>query len=67
MMVVDLEGKIGDKEYLLTDPAIHCTDVMRFACAKTNLGPGGIAKFFQTHRCGELCKRILPPEELIES
>ncbi|KAF0710114.1 hypothetical protein AaE_012638 [Aphanomyces astaci] len=45
LMVVDLQGQRVDHHTLvLTDPAIHCIDGVRFA-GGTNLGPRGMAKF----------------------
>ncbi|UJR38572.1 hypothetical protein I4U23_031238 [Adineta vaga] len=58
MMVVDLQGMdIGDDQtYLLTDPCIHSTDLLRFG--KTNLGKPGIKRFFQTHVCNAICHAL---------
>ncbi|UJR38571.1 hypothetical protein I4U23_031237 [Adineta vaga] len=58
MMVVDLQGMdIGDdRTYLLTDPCIHSTDLMRFG--RTNLGKPGIKRFFQTHVCNSICRAL---------
>jgi hypothetical protein len=52
LCVVDLQGV----NLLLTDPAIHCTNLLRFG--RTNLGLDGMARFFRTHKCGELCKKM---------
>ena len=58
MIVVDLQGiDIGDNEtYLLTDPCIHLTNLMRFG--KTNLGKPGMKRFFQTHVCNAICHAL---------
>ncbi|UJR38569.1 hypothetical protein I4U23_031235 [Adineta vaga] len=58
MIVVDLQGiDIGDNQtYLLTDPCIHSTDLMRFG--RTNLGKPGIKRFFQTHMCNAICHAL---------
>jgi hypothetical protein len=58
MIVVDLQGiDIGDNQtYLLTDPCIHSTDLMRFG--RTNLGTPGIKRFFQTHLCNVICHAL---------
>lgn len=60
-MVVDLQGIVssgigGERTLLLTDPAIHCKDIMRFG--RTNLGPVGMQVFFERHRCNEFCKKL---------
>ena len=41
LIVVDLQG-VGS---WLTDPAIHCTNKLRFG--RTNLGADGIARYFK--------------------
>ncbi|GMR43981.1 hypothetical protein PMAYCL1PPCAC_14176 [Pristionchus mayeri] len=63
LMVVDLEGVVpqsigseGSKGVLLTDPAIHCTDLTRYG--KLNHGPGGMKKFFDHHVCNQFCKKL---------
>ena len=60
-MVVDLQGVIsvdgaGQKIIKLTDPAIHCTDSLRFG--RTNLGVDGMKSFFTKHVCNQICKRM---------
>jgi hypothetical protein len=54
LMVVDLQGVVNDKGYFLTDPAIHCRNLLYFG--KTNLGVPGMKKFFQTHKCNAICR-----------
>ncbi|GMT16702.1 hypothetical protein PFISCL1PPCAC_7999, partial [Pristionchus fissidentatus] len=62
LMVVDLEGVVGQiakdgkTGVLLTDPAIHCKDLIRYG--SMNHGPGGMKNFFATHKCNEFCKKL---------
>ena len=51
--VIDLKRK---ETLLLTDPAIHCSKLLRFG--KTNLGNLGIDKFFQKHVCNKYCHAL---------
>ncbi|CAG8638746.1 31736_t:CDS:1, partial [Racocetra persica] len=44
LVVYDLQGANLHNEFLLTDPAIHCVDLLRFGT--TNLGKNGIQKCF---------------------
>ena len=55
-MVVDLQGVKDDTQYVLTDPTVHCDDVMRFG--KNNLGKKGMEKFFRTHFCNFICEAM---------
>ncbi|RHY93636.1 hypothetical protein DYB35_000645 [Aphanomyces astaci] len=58
LMVVDLQGQRVDEHTLvLTDPAIHCIDGVRFA-GGTNMGQRGMEKFFTTHVCNEYCAKF---------
>jgi hypothetical protein len=56
-MVTDLQGmfKRGN-EYILTDPAICCIDGKRFS--RTNTGNDGMRRFFQSHQCNQVCKKL---------
>jgi hypothetical protein len=61
LMVNDLQGvrmknEHGESVFRLCDPAIHCTDVMRFT--RTNLGVEGFKLFFDTHKCNDVCKHL---------
>jgi hypothetical protein len=61
LMVTDLQGvrapdSDGHMRFRLCDPAIHCTDVLRFT--KTNLGPEGFKLFLNTHKCNDVCKNL---------
>jgi hypothetical protein len=58
LMIVDLQGIVAgnDGKYLLTDPCIHSTDVLRFG--RTNLGKVGMTRFFQTHICNIICHAL---------
>ena len=64
LMVVDLQGvrseKDGEVTFTLTDPAIHCKDLMRFGSC--NLGKKGMARFFRNHICNDICHFLQLPE-----
>ena len=56
-MVCDLQGIELTNEFLLTDPAIHCIDSLRFG--RTNFGKEGINQcFLENHRCNNICKKL---------
>lgn len=62
MMVVDCQGVFdaAKKCFRMTDPAIHCTNVLRYG--GTNLSTQGMERFFKTHRCNGCCAALgLPP------
>ncbi|CAF1339542.1 unnamed protein product [Adineta ricciae] len=61
LMVVDLQGVKVDNAYLLTDPAIHCDDLLRFKHTRTNFGVKGMREFFRTHICSEVCSLLQLP------
>jgi hypothetical protein len=57
LVVCDLQGVELTGEFLLTDPAIHCIDPLRFG--GTNFGEDGINKLFlANHRCNDICKKL---------
>lgn len=58
LMVVDLQGVKSGDAYLLTDPALHCDDLLRFRETRTNLGVKGMQQFFRTHLCSEICSTL---------
>lgn len=58
LMVVDLQGVKVDRAYLLTDPALHCDDLLRFRETRTNLGVKGMHQFFRTHVCSDVCLKL---------
>lgn len=55
-MVVDLEGMVTSTGVLLTDPAIHCLDPLRYG--SMNLGKEGMENFFCRHDCNQFCKQL---------
>ncbi|CAG8459038.1 4456_t:CDS:2, partial [Ambispora gerdemannii] len=57
LVIYDLQGVECPDYFLLTDPAIHCTDTLRFG--KTNLGKRGIEKcFLANHKCNTVCQKL---------
>ncbi|RIA93474.1 kinase-like domain-containing protein [Glomus cerebriforme] len=57
LVVTDLQGVELENKFLLTDPAIHCTDRLRFG--RTNLGKRGIKDcFLANHKCGNVCEKL---------
>ncbi|CAG8653695.1 6418_t:CDS:1, partial [Dentiscutata heterogama] len=57
LVVYDLQGVDLVNEFLLTDPAIHCVDLLRFGI--TNLGKSGIQRcFLANHKCNDICKKL---------
>jgi hypothetical protein len=64
LVVCDLQGievtgefSLVTDEFLLTDPAIHCIDPLRFG--GTNIGIKGIDELFlANHRCNDICKKL---------
>ena len=57
LLICDLQGVQEDHDkYVLTDPAMHCTDLLRFG--STNLGPDGMKRFFRSHQCNDVCKQL---------
>ncbi|CAG8628198.1 5002_t:CDS:1 [Paraglomus brasilianum] len=57
LVVYDLQGVEKANQFLLTDPAIHCIDSLRFG--KTNLGEKGINEcFLANHKCNDICRKL---------
>ena len=58
MMVLDCQGSYdrSSNSFMLTDPAVQCTDVTRFD--RTNMGGEGMRRFFSTHRCNDHCRAL---------
>uniref|UniRef100_A0A914PXJ8 Alpha-type protein kinase domain-containing protein n=1 Tax=Panagrolaimus davidi TaxID=227884 RepID=A0A914PXJ8_9BILA len=61
LMIVDLQGVInhnenGSKKFILTDPSIHCKNLLRFG--KTNFGENGMKTFFEQHQCNSYCQKL---------
>jgi hypothetical protein len=66
MIVIDCQGCYDTvrKEFILTDPAIHCKDLLRYG--STNWGKTGFKRFFKTHVCKEHCRTLgltMPPKD----
>lgn len=54
-LVCDLQGVYINSKYSITDPAIHSLE-QKFGI--TDFGKLGIRKFFETHKCTEICKKL---------
>lgn len=56
--VVDCQGIAveGQNKYRLTDPALHCKDILKFD--GTNRGLKGMKEFFSTHKCNHYCNAL---------
>jgi hypothetical protein len=54
LLVCDLQGVLNNENYRLTDPAIHSTVANTYGL--TDLGVLGQARFFQTHKCNNICR-----------
>lgn len=58
LLVVDCQGSFDAQanSFCLTDPAIHCLDVLRYN--STNLAEVGMDRFFETHECNAICRNL---------
>eukprot|EP00929_Paragymnodinium_shiwhaense_P088872 TRINITY_DN49187_c0_g1_i1.p1 TRINITY_DN49187_c0_g1~~TRINITY_DN49187_c0_g1_i1.p1 ORF type:complete len:759 (+),score=107.99 TRINITY_DN49187_c0_g1_i1:52-2277(+) len=60
-LVCDLQGVWNEVDgFTLTDPVVHYASESgtRNHNGATDKGHSGIAKFFETHKCGELCRKL---------
>ena len=55
-LMCDLQGVKMRSKVVLTDPVIHCTNVLWHG--STNFGTKGIQQFFRTHKCNHLCEAM---------
>lgn len=66
LVICDLQGWRTEGGLFLTDPAIHSEEYLRYG--RTNLGPKGITRFFQTHNCNDICGMMnLERHELVQT
>ena len=58
MLVIDCQGVVDRRRncFVLTDPALHCNDVLRFG--GSNFGKTGFDSFLKTHRCNSCCEAL---------
>ena len=65
-LVCDLQGVWNSVDgFTFTDPVIHCREdggTKTHMNGATDKGTEGIASFFKTHECNEICKRLGLPE-----
>ena len=58
-LICDLQGTWNHADgYRLTDPVLHTYEGKQHANGGTDKGTKGICRFFETHRCGPLCKKL---------
>jgi hypothetical protein len=63
LIIVDLQGVRGDKNYILTDPAIHSKEHLGGGYGELDLGTVGIEAFFSTHKCEKACRGLPKPKK----
>lgn len=56
-VVVDIQGVMRGNQFVLTDPAIHCTSGDR-RYGDTNMGKEGIDSFIKEHKCNHVCHAL---------
>ena len=56
IVICDLQGVKIDHRAVLTDPAIHYSNVL--CHGSTNLGKRGIEQFFRMHKCNDICRAM---------
>jgi hypothetical protein len=64
-LVCDLQGVWNSSDgFVLTDPVVHyvSSSGKRHKNGATDKGQEGVKRFFRTHKCGALCKRMLLTE-----
>ena len=64
LVICDLQGVKFRYRLKLTDPAIHHTNILYYG--STNLGMKGILKFFQVHKCNDICRALKLDKEIPE-
>ena len=63
LVICDLQGVFKGDQICLTDPAVHCIDYMLLQpkLGGSNLGFPGIQKFFASHNCNDICRKMRLP------
>eukprot|EP01114_Cavostelium_apophysatum_P024248 TRINITY_DN9431_c0_g1_i1.p1 TRINITY_DN9431_c0_g1~~TRINITY_DN9431_c0_g1_i1.p1 ORF type:complete len:819 (-),score=201.46 TRINITY_DN9431_c0_g1_i1:14-2446(-) len=56
LLIVDIQGVKTPRGYQLTDPAIQSKNTKKYG--SSNMGENGIADFFKTHRCNQICRHL---------
>lgn len=64
LVICDLQGVKSGSRLILTDPAIHHINILRYG--STNLGVRGIQMFFRVHKCNNICRALKLDKELPE-
>ena len=64
LVICDLQGVKSRFKLILTDPAIQYTNIL--CHGSTNLGMKGILKFFQVHKCNDICRALKLDKEIPE-
>jgi hypothetical protein len=64
LVICDLQGVKSRFKLILTDPAIHYTHIL--CHGSTNFGIMGILKFFEVHKCNDICRALKLDKELPE-
>lgn len=62
MLVVDVQGIYSEGKLTISDPQVLSTDC---SFGRGDMGREGMAHFFASHQCGDLCRKLgLPPVQL---
>ena len=62
ILVTDLKGVQNKNSFSFTDPAIHSIGDEFSKHGPTDLGFFGVARFFTTHKCSNICRAFIKPD-----